>query len=162
MTLISRTAPPADFASDTAVASAGLAKSRSARSIGSKIFWYMAGSSQNARISRAAIVTHRAAAREPYPAPGSDFSGSASSLRRRMRSPAMSERAGLGSAANGSGRATSIAASPRRAGRGGKPGGGGREPVEPPLAEPGRELGRDAVSEHLLDQAVPGGQPAGD
>src|SRR5258708_18873766 len=53
MTLISRTAPLLDCASVAAVASAGLAKSKSARSIGTKILWYMAGSSQNARISHA-------------------------------------------------------------------------------------------------------------
>ena len=39
---------------------------------------------------------------------------------------------------------------------------GGEQPVEHAFAEPGRELGRDAVAEHLLDQAVAGRDPAGD
>ena len=61
--------------------------------------------------------------------------------------------AGRGNAVNGSGRVTSIAASPSRA---------VKQPVENAFAEPLRQFCRDAMAEHLLDQAVACRHAAGD
>src|SRR5205085_4597696 len=59
MTLISRTAPPEARASSTAVSSAGLTKSGSARSTGTRIFWNMAGLLPKARTAKSGSLAVR-------------------------------------------------------------------------------------------------------
>ena len=73
--------------------------------------------------------------------------------RLRSRSLARSPSAGRGSAVNGSGRVTSIAAKPEPR---------GEQSVEHAFAEPLRQFCRDAMAEHLLDQAVARRHAAGD
>ena len=73
--------------------------------------------------------------------------------RLRNRSLARSVSAGRGSAVNGSGRVTSMAARPEPR---------GQQAVEHAFAEPLRQFCGEAVAEHLLDQAVAGRHAAGD
>src|ERR1043166_3740365 len=145
MTLTSRTAPLLPRASATAVSSAGLTNSGSARSTGTRILWYMAGSSQ-----KRARTVHSATTRRPARVQSAGgLLGSGLAAPQQVAGDVGERRLGQGRERERTRHLDRREAEAR-----------GEKPVQHALAESGGELGGDAVAEHLLDQAIPGGKPA--
>src|SRR4051794_10334709 len=149
MTLIRRTAPPEAFASSTAVASAGLTNSGSARSTGTRIFWNMAALPKRAQ-DQSAYILPQCAAKRARKSLGRGgllprfFAAAPQKIARDVGEPRRRQRR----EGQGAGHLD-----------GGKPQTRGEQPVQDALAEAGGQLCGDAVTEHLLDQAV-AGRPA--